>query len=158
MSTQTPEVGFETPVAMLDACHDKVQYFTGLCLRLATHVQIRGANEQAVEAATRILRYFRIAAPLHHQDEELDLFPALLRLGPPVVDSRRIQTLRAHIEILEAEHQVIEKIWREIEPWLDSIAKGQKTVNPQGLERFVSIYDAHIGAPRKTPVFAGLEV
>jgi len=38
------------------------------------------------------------------------------------------------------------------EGWIDllriSIAKGQKTVNPQGLERFVSIYDAHIERER----------
>lgn len=40
---------------------------------------------QAQAAAAQILRYFNVAAPLHHQDEDEDLFPALLALHQPAL-------------------------------------------------------------------------
>ena len=141
---QEPDPGSESPVEMLDACHDKIRQFTRLCLRLAAHLEEHGPDDQAVQAASRILRYFRLAAPLHHQDEELDLFPALLGLERPLIDAHQARTLRAQIGILESEHRQLEEIWRDIEPWLESIEKGQESASPRGLKKFVDIYDAHI--------------
>ncbi|RYF75253.1 MAG: hemerythrin domain-containing protein, partial [Comamonadaceae bacterium] len=70
-----PGVGFEQPFAMLEACHERVQRTLALLGRLRGHVQAHGADEPARQAARDVLRYFDIAAPLHHEDEELHVFP-----------------------------------------------------------------------------------
>ena len=46
--------------------------------RLVPHVAAHGVDRAASEAAQAVLRYFDLAAPDHHADEEQDLFPALL--------------------------------------------------------------------------------
>ena len=74
---------FGTPLAMLTACHDKVRHFAALSLKLAAHIEAKGCDDEAREPASNILRYFDVAAPLHHADEEEDLFPALRALGEP---------------------------------------------------------------------------
>ena len=39
--------------------------------------KVAGADAEAAESATSIRRYFNEAAPRHHEDEEIDLFPRL---------------------------------------------------------------------------------
>ena len=80
-----PAVGFEQPFAMLEACHERVQRTLGLLQRLRDHVRAQGADEQARQAERDVLRYFDLAAPLHHEDEELHVFPLLLAQGAPDV-------------------------------------------------------------------------
>ena len=75
---RSPAASFAEPFAMLDACHDRMLRSLQLLERLCLHVKQQGAvDEQAARAAQDVLRYFDIAAPLHHQDEELHVFPAL---------------------------------------------------------------------------------
>lgn len=136
--------GFEDPRDMLLACHEKVARFTNLARKLQAHIERNGADQDAGEAARRVLRYFRIAAPLHHQDEELDLFPALLDLEKTGLDQATAIALRADIDQLEREHQQLEHIWRQIEPWLDSVAAGQTLMTSADLNAFVELYDAHM--------------
>lgn len=73
-----PAVGFEVPLEMLAACHGRVQHQCKTLLRLVTHLQTHGADRPAQEAANAVMRYFDTAARHHHEDEEQDLFPALL--------------------------------------------------------------------------------
>lgn len=80
-----PSVGFEQPFAMLEACHERVQRTLALLQRLRAHVLEHGADVPAQQAARDVLRYFDIAAPLHHEDEELHVFPLLLAQGSPDV-------------------------------------------------------------------------
>jgi hemerythrin-like domain-containing protein len=74
----SPAAGFEAPMEMLVACHERVQRSLDLMARLQQHVLATGCDEQARAAARDVLRYFDVAAPLHHQDEELHVFPVLL--------------------------------------------------------------------------------
>jgi hypothetical protein len=80
-----PAAGFEQPFAMLEACHERVQRTLALLARLRMHVREQGADENARQAARDVLRYFDMAAPLHHEDEELHVFPLLLAHGAPEV-------------------------------------------------------------------------
>ncbi|RYY71287.1 MAG: hemerythrin domain-containing protein, partial [Comamonadaceae bacterium] len=75
---RSPGVGFEQPFEMLEACHERVQRSLQLLARLCAHVRSQGGDDSAREAARDVLRYFDIAAPLHHEDEELHVFPPLL--------------------------------------------------------------------------------
>lgn len=74
----SPGVGFEAPFDMLEACHERVERTLGLLERLQQYLPTHGCDAQALQAAQDILRYFDLAAPLHHQDEELHVFPPLL--------------------------------------------------------------------------------
>lgn len=126
---------FESPLAMLTACHDKVRHFAGLSLTLAAHVESRGADSEAREAASNILRYFDVAAPLHHADEEEDLFPALRALGEPGLDSAMAE--------LEAEHRSLAGLWQSVRLWLTVIIRGEAAPRPTELEGFARLYPAH---------------
>ena len=57
-------------IEMLMACHEKVRHFAKLADRIAAHITEHGADPQAREAAKSVMRYFDIAAPLHHADED----------------------------------------------------------------------------------------
>lgn len=110
----------DDPIELLLACHGKVRHFADLALRLHEHVQKAPdeVDEQARQAATAILRYFTIAAPLHHQDEEEDLFPALC-------SSVSNAGLHEAIASLHAEHEVLNEAWQRLTPWLEALAQGQ---------------------------------
>lgn len=124
---------------LLRACHEKVVRFTTLAQRLQAHVRTHGADAQAQDAAQAVLRYFTLAAPLHHADEDDDLFVALRALGRPA--------LTARIDALQAEHDQLAEHWAQVRPWLEHIAAGQP---PEGAEPdvdgFATRYRAHARA------------
>jgi Hemerythrin HHE cation binding domain len=76
---RAPAVGLESPFEMLVACHERVNRSLELLHRLQAHLGDKGLDEDARQAARDVLRYFDISAPLHHQDEELHVFPPLLQ-------------------------------------------------------------------------------
>ncbi len=78
-----PEAGFAAPYEMLGACHDKVQRMLDLLERLQAHLREHGPDGQAAQAARDVMRYFDLAAPLHHEDEERHVFPLLLHSEDP---------------------------------------------------------------------------
>lgn len=126
-------------MALLRACHEKVVRFTTLTQRLQAHVRERGADEQAREAAQAVLRYFTLAAPLHHADEDENLFPALRSLRHP--------PLTARIDALQAEHDVLVERWAEVRPWLEAIAAGELPTGAEpDVDGFATHYRAHAQA------------
>src|SRR3990167_2202395 len=125
----------DDPIELLQACHDKVRRFAGLTLRLRAHLAERGPDAQAQEAARSILRYFDMAAPLHHDDEDHDLFPALRTLGQP--------ELTARICELEAQHESLGRLWQALHPWLTATAEGQTCTPPAEVDEFATAYPAH---------------
>ena len=73
----SPGVGFEQPFEMLEACHERVQRSLALLQRLVDHVDRNGHDADSRSAARDVLRYFDIAGPHHHEDEERHVFPPL---------------------------------------------------------------------------------
>lgn len=114
-----PAVGFDTPFEMLDACHERVRRTLDLLQRLQAHVARHGADEQARSAAGDVLRYFDIAAPLHHQDEELHVLPRL-----------RAQGLGELADQLQADHDALRQRWQVLREPLRALQDGQQ---PGGL-------------------------
>lgn len=133
----SPAASFDDPIALLMACHERVRHYSALLLKLAGYLPEHGADVQARQAATSILRYFDIAAPLHHQDEEDDLFPLLAERGD---DSLR---LLLGVSMLE-EHVELANLWREVRVILQAIESGEIVELPLALaERFASRYPEH---------------
>ena len=98
-----PAVGFEQPFEMLEACHERVQRSLGLLERLLAHIDANGHDASSRSAVADVLRYFDIAAPHHHEDEERHVFPALAESG----DGR----VREAVARLKADHVRMTALW-----------------------------------------------
>lgn len=140
---QSPGVGFEAPFAMLEACHERVQRTLSLLVRLQEYVKTKGVDAQAKSAAHDVMRYFDLAAPLHHQDEELHVFPALLA-GPHAA-------MKETVLALQAQHRAMESGWQTLRVTLQtlldadaSVAKGFVMPDVDGIDAFVALYGTHI--------------
>lgn len=135
-------------MALLLACHDKVRRFAQLLLRLQDHLAQHGCDGHARDAAQSVLRYFDVAAPLHHADEDEDLYPALQALGDLGLNTR--------IQALSKEHDELTNLWGAVSPQLRQLAcmeadmaTGQSVgkVLPDALvHRFATRYVAHAAA------------
>lgn len=138
----TPAAGFDQPFEMLEACHERVQRTLGLLARLRAHVAAHGSDDQARQAARDVLRYFDIAAPQHHRDEELHVFPALLEHG-----DAQLQSL---VRRLQADHVQMDARWQDARQVLARIAAGEPAGldagDGQRLDAFAALYAGHITA------------
>ena len=140
-----PAAGFEQPFEMLEACHERVHRMLALLARLRAHLKEHGADVQAQQAAGDVMRYFDQAAPLHHQDEELHVFPRLLARGDP--------ELTPVAQRLQRDHVAMEANWQEARRVLARVAAGELQSLPvqdeAALDAFASLYDAHIVAEER---------
>ena len=140
-----PLAGLEAPFEMLAACHERVERMLALQARLQQHLKDKGCDEPARQAARDVMRYFDLAAPLHHQDEEVHVFPPLLA-GPDA-------ELRALVERLLRDHRQMEQAWVAARRTLQAIADspagadGPAPLAPEqadALERFAALYRQHL--------------
>lgn len=137
-----PAVGFEQPFEMLVACHERVNRMLTLLSRLREHMNSHGADDNARQAARDVMRYFDVAAPHHHQDEELHVFPPLLAAGDPAT----VNLVRR----LQSDHEQMASCWGEAHQVLESVATGEcqalSSADEAALDRFAGLYDDHIQA------------
>lgn len=136
-----PAAGTEAPLEMLAACHDRITRQCATLRRLVPHLAQHGADEEARTAATNVMRYFDTAAIHHHQDEEADLFPALIESmagSDPVC-------LRQLTDSLTLEHRALEAQWQKIRVPLAKIAAGESaTLASEDVEALVGLYERHL--------------
>lgn len=142
----SPAVGFERPFAMLEACHERVERTLTLLSRLRSYLHDQAVDEPARQAARDVLRYFDIAAPLHHEDEELHVFPRLLQRGAPSVV--------ALVQRLQQDHVQMAADWAAARGALQALADGSaERLSAQEealLEQFAQRYGQHIQAEEGT--------
>lgn len=137
----SPAPGFETPLAMLMECHRRVEDQCATLHRLVPHLEAHGSDQAAAEAARAVVRYFDLAAPNHHADEEDDLFPALLEsmAGSDAV------CLREMVDSLERDHLTLERQWLALRAVLQQVIDGaQVRLEPVAVTAFSAHYAAHI--------------
>lgn len=123
------------PTRVLLDCHDKIRNLSGLLLRLDVQVIHYGIDEAARAAAGEILHYFQTEVPLHHADEQRDLFPLLLSFGNAAVAQA--------LDALKIEHAALGAQWRTVRPWLDSIQRRRPLPRPKALASFATRYPAY---------------
>ncbi len=97
-----PAPDFNDPLGLLSACHDRILQHCDLLERLLEHLDDKGSDDEARQAAAAILRYFDTAGRLHHQDEEQDLFPRLVRTSLKMAEL---------IHELRQEHERLDRLW-----------------------------------------------
>jgi hemerythrin-like domain-containing protein len=135
-----PAVGFDQPFEMLLACHARMERTLSLLERLGSHVQQHGCDEQARSAAADVLRYFDVAAPQHHLDEELHVLPRLREEGRAALAAR-----------LLADHQVMEHDWAQMRPDLQAVVDERLSALELSPARarwtqFATLYRRHLAA------------
>src|SRR5262245_1453716 len=115
---RAPAAGFELPLEMLAACHLRIEAQCATLQRLVPHLGAHGADQQARDAASAVMRYFDSAARHHHADEEADLFPALIEsmAGSDAV------CLRDLTASLSADHRELDRRWRQLRRALEQVA------------------------------------
>lgn len=134
----SPNAGFDAPFEMLAACHQRVEHMLTLLEKLAQHLDARGNDPQAQQAAVDVMRYFNIAGPAHHEDEERHVFPALQAAG--------------HTELaqqLHGEHLAMARQWAGVRADLEAVAQGRAPLPLGDAARtrwsgFAGLYRRHI--------------
>ena len=106
-----------------------------------THIDAQGHDQQSQAAVRDVLRYFDVAAPLHHQDEELHVFPAVLQAG----DEVQAAVVR---ELLD-EHRRMSTLWAQLREPLSHWASTDSAVvvdqATRGLiDQFCELYISHL--------------
>lgn len=138
----TPSASFEQPFEMLEACHERMHRMLKLLARLREHVRQHGGDAQAQQAARDVMRYFDQAAPQHHLDEELHVFPPLLARG-----RHEVQEI---VRRLHRDHLEMEARWRDARTALLLLSEAQvgrfSAGDEAALDAFAALYDDHIRA------------
>jgi hemerythrin-like domain-containing protein len=134
--------GFDDPLGMLLGCHRRIERQLDTLKRLRTHIAARGVDAEASAAAQAILKYFLGAAPNHHADEEIDLFPLLEQRVTEPGERARFRSFR---EQLELDHRELGGAWSRLRKPLEAIAEGLvRTLPEDDVNAFVSGYAHHI--------------
>ncbi|QHB17817.1 hemerythrin domain-containing protein [Mannheimia pernigra] len=124
------------PIDMLYACHRKVKNFCKQLQILPDYLEKNGINQAVKNDVQQIVNYFNISAPLHHQDEEDDFFPELIKVQP------KAQT---DVDELERQHVHLHKNWDDLSAQLEDLLKGKReNVDRDLIKAFVAGYGVHI--------------
>ena len=136
----TPGASFDEPFEMLGGCHERVERTLALLERLVPYLRERGADQVAANAANDVMRYFDLAAPLHHEDEERHVFPVLLR--------GENEELKAAVLRLQADHRAMTAAWGVLRDLLRAVTANPPQADVEALSsacaRFTALYSEHI--------------
>ncbi|MCA0324786.1 MAG: hemerythrin domain-containing protein [Proteobacteria bacterium] len=135
---QRPPVDTDAPLTDFSQCH------AGILRQLDAFgelPELLTPAQRARQIAEQFVGFFRSAAFEHHQDEERELFPAVLRDAQPGPELDRVRQM---VDQLTREHRDIERQWSTLEPQLKKLAKGQPVeIDPQAIASLVAQYKAH---------------
>jgi hypothetical protein len=113
-----PAIETDSPLQDFSTCHigfvTLLEASLGLPEMLATSARARSC-------AADVLKMFRHGVLAHHEDEEHDLFPAVLQVAQPGAEAERAQAMVAQ---LVREHREIAALWKQLEPTVQAIANG----------------------------------
>ncbi|CAN5306322.1 hemerythrin domain-containing protein [soil metagenome] len=136
-----PVPDFDQPIAVLKHCHDRIRKQIRIMQKLLPHLAAHGADDQARQAAKGVLRYFELAAPKHHADEEVDLIP-MLQASATGEDLTLLSTV---VPQILHEHRLMESAWTTLQPQLESIANGESSaLASDDVSRFADLYSGHM--------------
>ncbi|HSY29719.1 MAG TPA: hemerythrin domain-containing protein [Burkholderiaceae bacterium] len=132
---------FDQPIAVLKHCHDKIRKQLLTMQKLLDHLPEFGADLDAKQGATAILRYFNEAGPKHHADEEQDLLP-MLQSTAVDDDAKCLNALMPEIML---EHQQMEVLWQSLALQLKQVSFGDSsTLSANEVEKFAALYTSHM--------------
>ena len=132
--------GFDEPLAMLQACHERVRRSLAQLSEIGERVAAGRVDRAVHDAAADVLHYFDQAAPHHHEDEEQHIFPCVLA-------HTRDDAVRAAVMRLQEDHLAMEDQWARLRVPLAALANGRGEAygasQIAAAARFCTLYDAH---------------
>jgi hemerythrin-like domain-containing protein len=128
----------EAPLESFSHCHEGIIAHLGALDELPALVV---AANQAQEQAGRARDFFAEAMLAHHEEEERELFTAVVASAQPGEESERVMGM---VERLTHEHREIEAMWRHLEPQLKRLANGHiAPIDTACVEKLVRAYKGH---------------
>lgn len=113
-----PPTASDAPLQDFSRCHEGfvtvLEASLGLPEMVATAARSRAC-------AADMLKMFRDRLLAHHDDEERDLFPAVLRVAQPGAEADRARDM---VTELVREHREIAQLWKQLEPAVQAVANG----------------------------------
>jgi pyridoxamine 5'-phosphate oxidase len=138
---------FDQPVAVLKHCHGRIRKQLATLEKLLAHLPEHGADEQARQAASAVLKYFEKAAHLHHEDEEQNLIPMLRA----VAQGEDAATLQALAPVILQDHKDMDAMWQDLHEQLSAIADGSgNQLSASTVQRFTQRYVNHMEREEST--------
>jgi iron-sulfur cluster repair protein YtfE (RIC family) len=116
-----PANGFANALQLWLACHDRFERVVALVERLTQHVGDHGPDDSARLTAGEVRRYFDQAAPRHHEDEDIDIFPLVLRRAREARLDGETDAAARTIERLSSDHRALDAQWPRLRDMLDGI-------------------------------------
>lgn len=139
LHTTAPD--FDQPLAVLKHCHDRIRNQLATLGKMPAYLTQHGADAQAQSAAQAVLRYFRQAAPLHHEDEEMDLLPML----EVVAAGEDAQQLQALLPGILKQHVQMNLLWHGLDKQLQAVADGAAAgLDAAAAREFSELYTLHM--------------
>lgn len=115
LATATPS---DNPLATFGQAHAQIMASLQRAADLPALLESAAAARETAQAT---LLLFRDVVLQHHQEEETELFPAVLRSATP----EEVPRVRELVAALTEEHRAIEDLWRQLRPQLERAAGGQ---------------------------------
>jgi hemerythrin-like domain-containing protein len=140
-SIREPAESDDAPLQDFSTCHagfvTVLETALGLPDMLATAARSRSC-------AADLLKMFNDRVLAHHDDEERDLFPAVLRVARPGDEAQRAQAMVAQ---LVREHHEIAQVWKRLAPAVQAVANGYLPPFDAGLlAELVRRFNEHVRA------------
>ena len=133
-----PPSASDAPIAAFSKCHE------GILTRLEALAGLPAlleAAERARGVAGQTLKFFREVVYEHHQEEERELFPAVLASSQAGAERQRVQEI---VDRLTREHREVEAAYVRLEPGLKAAAKGhESSLDARDVTALVARYEAH---------------
>jgi len=127
---------FDDPLGVLRACHDRMLAQCKTLHGLVTHIAENGVDAEARSAIGNVIHYFTTSAVHHHQDEEQDLFPLLVRQSLKLAEI---------VHRLKQEHEALTQHWEQLLQDLSKPSALTENVDFRShVDRFCSAYRDHI--------------
>lgn len=126
-----------TPLDSFSRCHQ------GIIARLEEAVELPQLAEAATRAravASRLQKMFDEMVIKHHQEEEVELFPAVLRCA----SAQEYPLVKRLVAQLVIEHRAVESEWKQLQQQVRRLARGSDTaLDGARMMRLVQLYLQH---------------
>jgi len=118
---------FDKPIELLLSCHEKILHFSSALSDLSVALKKEGWSNEITSSANQIRRYFNIASPEHHLDEEHHLFPAIIALDPALQHAESIEIIQL-INRMIKEHVESDALWQTLDTMLEEKSENFNTL------------------------------
>jgi len=126
------------PIQDFSDCHAGIVKVLGDLTALSRQ---RDTTPRRRDVAGHILKFFSDVVLVHHKEEEVELFPAVLTDATPGDEHSKVQAL---VNQLVAEHRRVEGMYAQLAPMLSAIESGSDvSLDASAVAGLVADYLAH---------------